>query len=164
MSKITRTGTGGRSGITGGGAASKGDKSKQGNKAEGSKVDVMHNSFVDALTQVEIKFDKEELKKSLEDIDKMGRELARSPNFKLLEEYKKMVGAFLREALKKIYKVESKAGIPRLGQDQKVYLNIEKIDETLEEMTIKFMKAQKDAVSVIKDVEDIRGLLYSIIA
>lgn len=164
MSKISRSSTGTKGGIGGGGAAGvKSDKAK-GEKTGNAKVDIMHNSFVDAMTQVEMNFDKEELRKSLEDINKLGRDLARSPNFKLFEEYKKTISLFLKEALRRIYKVESKNGIPRYGQDQKVYLNIEKIDSTLEDMTMKFMRSQKDAIGLIKDIEDIRGLLYSIVA
>ena len=55
-------------------------------------------------------------------------------------------------------------GLKRLGVDQKVFVSVEKIDEELEELTIKFMNDQEEALGVIAMVEGIQGLLCNIIA
>ena len=70
----------------------------------------------------------------------------------------------MKQALKKIYKVDNKLGLKRLGVDQKVFVSVEKIDEELEELTIKFMNDQEEALGVIAMVEGIQGLLCNIIA
>lgn len=165
MAKISRSGAGNR-GFFG--------KSIMGNnKAENSKSDrtdrnheinINHSPFLDALNEVEVNFNKKELRENLQKIEELAKKLIESPNMKKLEEYKKMVQAFLKEALKKIYKVENKEGLKKLGRDQKIFISLEKIDKDLEMLTLKFIEEQSESLSIIKEVEGIQGLLFDILA
>ena len=83
---------------------------------------------------------------------------------KLLDEYKARVKHFLKEALVKLYKVENKEGLARLGQEQKIFITVEKIDLSLEELTMKFLKDNEDSLNLVNEVEGITGLLYNVIA
>lgn len=141
--------------------SSKSTKSEKGKKKEG--IDISHNLFTDALNEAEIILAKEELEEGFEELEMLGRELVRSPNLKKLEEYKMKVSLFLKEALKKIYKVENKEGLPRFGQAQKIYVNISRLDEELEKLTTKFLQEQTKPMNIISEVEGIQGLIYNII-
>ncbi len=127
-------------------------------------VNIKRNPFVDKMDEININFAKEELQKDLDDIDEIGKNLMRKPNLKLLEEYKGKVQYFLKEALDKIYKITNEKGIERLGGEQKLYINLKKIDQNLEKMTLKFIEEQQSSLNIIKEVEGIQGLLCNIIA
>ncbi|OQY07679.1 MAG: hypothetical protein B6I28_05435 [Fusobacteriia bacterium 4572_132] len=127
-------------------------------------VNIKRNPFVEKMDEIDINFSKEELQKELESIDKIGKELMRKPNLKLLEEYKNKIKFFLKEALDKIYKITNKKGIERLGGEQKVYINLEQIDKKLEEITFKFINDQQGSLNIIREIEGIQGLLCNIIA
>ncbi len=152
-----------KSGIKSGSAGSSGSKkSDSGQKVEG--VNILHGPFVDKLNEASINFDKEGLQKTLEEIKELGEMLVRNPNMQRLEEYKAMVKQFLSEALEKLYKVETKKGLSRLGREQKVYTLVEKIDLELEGMIMMFVKEQTKPMAIIDSVNEIQGLLCSILA
>ena len=114
--------------------------------------------------ETELNFAKEELQKALSEIENLGKELINNPNLANLKNYKAKIQVFLKQALKKIYKVDNKMGLKRLGMDQKVFVSVEKIDEDLEELTIAFMNGQEEALGVVGMVDGIQGLLCNIIA
>ncbi|BDU49850.1 YaaR family protein [Haliovirga abyssi] len=163
MAKISKTGIGGSKSFLSKGSALKGSQKNSGASIAKNRVDIKQSPFVDTMNEVEISFAKEDLKESLEDIDKLGKELMENPSVKLLEEYKKNIKAFLKEALKKLYKVDTKVSISNLGRSKKVFINVEKVDKKLEEMTFKFLKQQGDAISLVDSIEEVKGLLYNVI-
>lgn len=168
MGKISRAGTGGMKSLFG-------NKKKRETVSEGKrvnvektnsneKINVSQSPFLDALNEAEMSFEKKELSKSLDEINDLGKQLMKSPNLKLLTEYKKRVNVFLKEALKKIYKTENIKGLAKFGGEQKVFVSVKKIDSALEELTIKFIEEHQDALNIIGEVEGIQGLLLNIIA
>lgn len=138
--------------------STKGEKSKKKDGVEAKK-----DLFTDALLEAETNLDREELEEGFRELELLGKELVRNPNLTRLEEYKKSVSLFLRMAMKKMYKVENKEGLPRFGQAQKVYVNVTKIDEQLEEITKRFMREQNEPMNIIREVEGIQGIIYNII-
>lgn len=166
MSRVTGTGSS-RSGALSGSSKKSGKIEKGGKTSKAglkTNVDLHHSPFLDKLMEVEMDFVKEELEKALKEIENFGKELIKNPNIVNLKTYKAKIQAFLKQALKKIYKVDNKLGLKRLGVDQKVFVSVEKIDEELEEMTINFMNDQEEAMGIIAMVEGIQGLLCNIIA
>lgn len=170
MARVSGTSSGSSSGILSKGSKS-GEKIGKSGKSSGirktglrTSVDLHHSPFLDKLQEVEIDFAKEELEGALLDIANLGKELVKSPNLMNLKLYKAKVQNFLKQAMKKIYKVDNKLGLKRLGLDQKVFVSVERIDEELEELTIKFMHEQEDALNVVAMVDGIQGLLCNIIA
>ena len=117
-----------------------------------------------ATNAVEFDFAKEELENSLKEIEMLGKDLIRNPNIQNLKSYKAKVQMFLKQALRKIYKVDNKLGLKRLGVDQKVFVSVEKIDEELEKLTLEFINKQEEALGIISMVDGIQGLLCNIIA
>jgi len=129
-----------------------------------ANVDLHSSPFLDKLMETELNFAKDELQAILRDIEALGKELVKSPNNNSLKMYKAKIQVFLKQALKKIYKVDNKMGLKKLGTDQKVFVTVEKIDEELEELTIAFMHGQEEALNIIRTVEGLQGLLCNIIA
>lgn len=169
MSRVTGAGSSRAGSLTKGSSStdklSKGAKIGATNKTGlRTSVDLHSSPFLDKLMEVEMDFAKEELEAALRDIETLGKELIRNPNILNLKTYKAKVQAFLKQALKKIYKVDNKMGLKRLGVDQKVFVSVEKIDAELEELTLKFMSEQEEALGVVAMVEGIQGLLCNIIA
>ncbi|NLK61958.1 MAG: YaaR family protein [Fusobacteria bacterium] len=166
MSKISRSRSNNSSLLTNNGTLSKTDINEDTrlDKTRNSSIDIKHTPFTDTLNEIEINFNKEELAKDLEYIKDLGKKLCKNPNLNLLESYKKRVQAFLKEALNKIYKVENKEGLKKPGQEQKIYIYVNNIDEELKNLTAKFIEEQQEALDLIKTVEGIQGLLYNIIA
>lgn len=162
MAKISRSGSSGGKGIGAGALGLKGKTNTD--KIEKSKIDINHTKFADALNEVEMDFAIEELEKGIEELETLGKSLIASPNLKKLEEYKAKIKNFLKQALYKMYKIENKNGLKRLGREQKVFVSIEQIDKKLEELTLKFIEKQEEAINLIQEVEGITGLLYSVIA
>ncbi len=80
-------------------------------------LDIKHTSFVDKMLEISANVERGELQKSIDDIKDAGDRLVRFPTLKGLEEYQEMVKLFLNEALKKIYKVESKEGLTKPEQN-----------------------------------------------
>lgn len=128
-----------------------------------SNVDINHSPFLDKLLGAEIDFAKDELEAVLADIEVLGKELANNPTLANLKLYKTKVQNFLKQAMKKIYKVDNKLGLKKLGEDQKVYVSVEKVDKELEELTMKFLEEQTDAMDIVATVEGIKGLLCNVI-
>lgn len=163
MARINGSGIGGKGSVRSGESSLKGAK-KSSEAEKGSEIDIKHGLFIDRLNEIGANFDRESLNKNVEEIKELGEMLVRNPTLKRLEEYKAMVAKFLSEALKKIYKVENKKGLTRPGREQKVYIVVDKVDTMLEEMVMGFVKEQSKPIALVNTVEEIQGLLYSILA
>lgn len=163
MARISAAGSRSGSLLTKGtkGEKIKSEKSKHSSlKAD---VDLGKGYFLDKLSDIELNFAKEELQSILTDIDLLGKELCDKPSQANLRLYKAKIQNFLKQAMKKIYKVDNKLGLKKLGEDQKVYVSIEQVDKELEELTMKFINEQVDSLSIIATVEGIQGLLCNVI-
>lgn len=160
MAKVSRSGSSGSKGVGAGNIGLKGKKSA--NRVDSPKVN--NNSFLGALNEVEMEFVMEKLEEEIKDLEDMGKELVQSPNFNKLEKYKAKIKSFLQQALQKMYKIENKNGLKKFGKEQKVFVSIEQLDKKLEELTLKFMENQEEAINLIQEVEGITGLLYSVLA
>ena len=160
----SRSGGLGKSGLSAD-KTGKSQKTANTNKASlKANVDLHSSPFLEKLMETELNFAKEELQKALSEIENLGKELINNPNLANLKTYKAKIQVFLKQALKKIYKVDNKMGLKRLGMDQKVFVSVEKIDEDLEELTIAFMNGQEEALGIVGMVDGIQGLLCNIIA
>lgn len=138
-------------------------KSSKGAKGAKVNVNINHSPFLDKLNEMEVDIVQEELLNSLDDIKLLGDDLAKNPTMQNYNLYKNKVRAFLSLALKKMYKVDNKMGLKKLGRDQKVYVSVEKLDKELEELTLQFIKEQSDAIYILDKIEGIQGLLLNVL-
>lgn len=147
-----------------GGKSTEKSSGKTSSRKADTTIDIKHTSFVDKMLEISANVERGELQKSIDDIKYAGEKLVRFPTLKGLEEYQEMVKLFLNEALKKIYKVESKEGLTKPGQNKKVYTYVSRVDELMEAMVFNFVKEQKKALGLVDTINEIQGLLCSILA
>ena len=104
---------------------------------------------------------REAMDRLLEQIDKQGARLSKSPTFEELRSYRSLIQSFIGEAVGSMYELRTQAGGDRLGR-QKVYTSVRKIDRKLEEMAEKIRLGQSDQLDIIASHDAIRGLLVDL--
>ena len=119
------------------------------------------NKFLDTLQEVHDTNIKEKLDKLLGQIDKQGEKLSRKRTFKELVRYKKMVQQFIKEAVEKMYKVKEEFSTYGSG-NHKVYNLVEKVDESLEELTELVLDKQSTQMEILDRLDEVRGMLVDI--
>ena len=113
------------------------------------------------LADQESSMSREAMDRLLEQIDKQGARLSKSPTFDELRSYRSLIQNFIGEAVGTRYELHTQAGWDRLGR-QKVYTSVRKIDRKLEEMAEKIRLGQADQLDIIASHDAIRGLLVDL--
>lgn len=113
------------------------------------------------LADQESSMSREAMDRLLEQIDKQGARLSKSPTFDELRSYRSLIQNFIGEAVGTMYELHMQAGWDRLGR-QKVYTSVRKIDRKLEEMAEKIRLGQADQLDIIASHDAIRGLLVDL--
>ena len=113
------------------------------------------------LADQESSMSREAMDRLLEQIDKQGARLSKSPTFDELRSYRALIQNFIGEAVGTMYELHTQAGWDRLGR-QKVYTSVRKIDRKLEEMAEKIRLGQADQLDIIASHDAIRGLLVDL--
>ncbi|WP_314663091.1 YaaR family protein [uncultured Selenomonas sp.] len=113
------------------------------------------------LADQESSMSREAMDRLLEQIDKQGARLSKSPTFDELRSYRSLIQNFIGEAVGTMYELHTQAGWDRLGR-QKVYTSVRKIDRKLEEMAEKIRLGQADQLDIIASHDAIRGLLVDL--
>lgn len=113
------------------------------------------------LADQESSMSREAMDRLLEQIDKQGARLSKSPTFDELRSYRSLIQNFIGEAVGTMYELRTQAGWDRLGR-QKVYTSVRKIDRKLEEMAEKIRLGQADQLDIIASHDAIRGLLVDL--
>ncbi|MBM7623942.1 YaaR family protein [Sporohalobacter salinus] len=119
------------------------------------------NNFLDTLQEVHDASVKERLDELLDQIDKQGEKLSKKRTFKELVRYKKMVQQFVKEAVDKIYKVKEEFSTYGSGK-HKVYNLVEKVDESLEDLTELVLNKQSTQLEILDRLDEVRGMLVDI--
>lgn len=118
-------------------------------------------TFGEQLHKVQGQLAHERLEGLLAEIDKQGRALGESLNLKDLLKYKELIQKFLDYAVNKMYHLKEQSGWDRRGR-HKIYTIVETVNRELENLTTMLISEQKDKISILAKVDDIRGLLIDI--
>ncbi|MCK8824501.1 YaaR family protein [Fuchsiella alkaliacetigena] len=124
--------------------------------AKSSQVE--KNEFLDTLQEVQGEQVKDKLDELLSLIDEQGEKLAKNRTFNELVKYKKMVQQFIKETVEQMYNIKEEYGGHRSGQ-HKVYTLVEKVDQSLEELTDLVLSEQADQLEILDRLDEIRGIL-----
>ncbi|AZO94181.1 DUF327 family protein [Iocasia frigidifontis] len=119
------------------------------------------SDFKEKLTEINEQEIKERLDKLLGIIDEQGKKLKKSLDKKDLAEYKKRVKVFLKIIQKEFAQAKQSYSWDGRG-NMKTYTIIEKIDKNLETLHNLFIEEQADALEVLRQVDEIRGLLLDL--
>ncbi len=120
-------------------------------------------NFSGLLGQEEQSLHLQELKNILKGVDQKGEALKKRGGMADLKAYKKEVQQFLQAVQKKGLRIRQISSIAPDGS-MKLYTVIEKVDDTLEEITRAFMNSEQENLDLINKIEEIRGLLVDLFA
>lgn len=113
------------------------------------------------------KIDDEDLKEKLttlmEQIDEQGKRITEHMDIKDMKHYRTLVKDFMNEVVNRSHKFSRENFLDRRGR-HRVYGIIKLVDKDLDDLAGELMKDEKDNLSILGKVGDIRGLLLDISA
>lgn len=99
--------------------------------------------------------------KIVSDIEEQGKNLAENRTVDQLRKYKKMVKDFLEEAVQNGLQLEEQRGFNRRGRT-KIYKIVKEVDRKLIDLTNTVLDKEKNALDILNQVGEIRGMLINI--
>lgn len=94
-------------------------------------------------------------------IQSQGKKLEKKADIRELKVYKQLISEFLDEAVSNSHSFMKKNFLDRRGR-HRVYAIIKKINEELIELTNEVLKSEQDNLSILKKLDDIRGLILDL--
>jgi uncharacterized protein YaaR (DUF327 family) len=94
-------------------------------------------------------------------IQSQGKKLEKKADIRELKVYKQLISEFLDEAVSHSHSFMKKNFLDRRGR-HRVYAIIKKINEELIELTNEVLKSEQDNISILKKLDDIRGLILDL--
>lgn len=104
----------------------------------------------------------EELKKKALEIEKQGKHLANHIDVSELKAYKRLVMEFLDEVIRSSSRFSKESFLDRRGR-HRVFSTIKIVNEELEQLTRDVLSSERDNLSILGRIEDIRGLILDLI-
>lgn len=101
------------------------------------------------------------LNKLLKDIEGAGNRLVRSRNFKDLARYKMLVKKFVKEAVDYGMDLKQSQSWNQYGQNRPL-TTVETIDDKLIQLTEDIFDQEKDALGILSQIGEIKGLLINL--
>lgn len=126
-----------------------------------AKRNVAEKPFTDVLEKQYAGEGKAALEALLIKLGDIGEKLAETFSIYELKNYKDTLKEFLHKTQGQVYRLQEKTAYSRRGQ-AKVMVLIERIDAELEELSALVLSQQKDAVRLLKKMDQIRGLLVDL--
>jgi uncharacterized protein YaaR (DUF327 family) len=130
-------------------------------KENKSTANPLSIAFSEQLHRVQSDVVHQKLESLFNDIDKQGKVLGEKLNLKELIKYKDMIQKFLEYAVNKMYQIKEQGGWDRRGK-HKIYTMIETVNKEMENLTSMLLSEQKDKISILAKVDEIRGILIDI--
>lgn len=96
-----------------------------------------------------------------EDITMQGKKISKHMDVKDMKRYRALVKDFLNEIVNRSHKFSRENFLDRRGR-HRVYGIIRLIDQNLDDLAQELMKEEKDHLSILGKVGEIRGLLLDI--
>ena len=139
------------------GVASKG-------KVKGKSTAKIVSPSISFLEILEVKEDdkaRKMLEEALDQIEEKGKGLSDRRTVEALQDYKKMVRNFIKEAVEYGLKVEEKRGFSRGGRGRSLR-TVANIDARLIELTEAILSQEKKHINILDKVGEIQGLLVNL--
>ena len=97
----------------------------------------------------------------MEDITQQGNRLSRRMDVRDMKQYRKLIKEFINEIATHSHQFSRENFLDRKGR-HRVYGIIKKINQTLDELAEELLQEEKDHLSILSKVDEIRGLLLDI--
>lgn len=97
----------------------------------------------------------------MEDITQQGNKLGKHMDVRDMRKYRRLIQDFMNEIVTHSHKFTRENFLDRRGR-HRVYGMIKLIDKNLDELAIELMKDEKDHISILSKIDEIRGILLDI--
>lgn len=97
----------------------------------------------------------------MEEITMQGDRIAKKKDIKDMRKYRTLIKDFMNEIVSRSHSFSRENFLDRKGR-HRVYGIIRLVDETLDELAQELMKEQKDNITILQKIGDIRGLILDI--
>lgn len=98
----------------------------------------------------------------VDEIIKQGEKLSKKVDVRDFRVYKKLISEFLNSALGKSMKFSKRSLLDRKGR-YKVYSLIKRINDEVDKLARDVMEGERDNISLLKRMDDIRGMILDMI-
>ena len=125
-------------------------------------VDSGDDSFKFTLIRnIEEKDLQEKLNSMMEEITVQGDKISKHMDIKDMKKYRELVKGFLNEVVSRSHEFSRENFLDRRGR-HRVYGIVRLVDKNLDDLAGELVKDEKDHLSIISKIDDIRGLLLDI--
>ncbi len=97
----------------------------------------------------------------MEEITMQGERISKKKDIKDMRKYRSLIKDFMNEVVSRSHSFSRENFLDRRGR-HRVYGIIRLVDETLDELAQELMKEQKDNITILQKIGDIRGLILDI--
>lgn len=97
----------------------------------------------------------------MEEITQQGNKLSRRMDVKDLQEYRKLIREFMNEIAAHTHEFSRENFLDRKGR-HRVYGIVKKINQTLDDLAEELLSEEKDRISILSKIDEIRGLILDI--
>ena len=104
----------------------------------------------------------ERLDGMMKEITQQGKKLGKHMDIRDMKHYRALIKEFLNEVVNRSHKFSRENFLDRRGR-HRVYGMIKRVDAALDELAGELLKDEKDAISILDKVDEIRGLLLDIV-
>ena len=116
-------------------------------------------TLASAITDAELQAKVDSL---LSDITFQGNRIAQHMDIRDMKKYRELIREFMNEVVYRSHKFSRENFLDRKGR-HRVYGLIKLIDENLDELVRELVKDEKDHISILSRIGEIRGLLLDIL-
>ena len=104
----------------------------------------------------------ERLSAMMEEITMQGKKLGKHMDIRDMKRYRRLIKDFMNEIVNRSHKFSRENFLDRRGR-HRVYGIIKRVDTVLDELAGELLKDEKDALTILAKVDEIRGMLLDII-
>ncbi len=97
----------------------------------------------------------------MEEITQQGNKLGKRMDVRDLQEYKKLIREFINEIAAHTHQFSRENFLDRKGR-HRVYGIVKRINETLDELAEELLAEERDNISILNKIDEIRGLILDI--
>lgn len=135
---------------------------RRGGGRTGGTVEAPARTFSTELVEADRRRHREELQRALDEVQRAGDALRRSPGEATLFAYRQAVRRFCHLALAHTYAVDRQLRPdPRGGR--RLHVVVRKVDEALDRLAREVLEGQQSTLAVAARLDEIRGLLLDLV-
>lgn len=113
------------------------------------------------LSSLEEKELQSQLSLMMEDIIQQGKRLGKRMDIRDMKQYRKLIQEFMNEITAHSHEFSRENFLDRKGR-HRVYGIVKQINQTLDELAEELLREEKDHISILSKIDEIRGLILDI--